>query len=65
MTAVVVNITAARTAHLLRQNAPPHWIESFLDQMGTVARERHDPGREAFWHEVADLLKRKPRSLAV
>jgi hypothetical protein len=33
--------------------------------MGTVARERRDPGREAFWHEVADLLKRKPRSLAV
>jgi hypothetical protein len=49
----------------LRQNAPPHWIESFLDQMRTVARERADPGREAFWHEVADLLKRKPRSLAV
>jgi hypothetical protein len=37
----------------------------FLAQMRSVARERRDPGREAFWHEVADLLERQARSLAV
>jgi hypothetical protein len=64
MTAVVVNLAAARTAQMLRRNAPPDGIETFLAQMRSVARERRDPGREAFWHEVADLLERKPRSLA-
>jgi hypothetical protein len=65
MTAVVVNLVAARTALMLRQNAPPHWIEAFLAQMKGVARERRDPGREAFWHEVAELIERKRQSIAV
>jgi hypothetical protein len=65
MTAEVVNFTAARTARMLRQNAPLHWIEAFLEQMRSVAREQRDPGREAFWHEVASLVERGPKSLAV
>jgi len=59
MTAIVVNLAAARTAQMLKRNAPPDGIETFLAQMRNVARERRDPRREAFWHEVADLLLRK------
>jgi hypothetical protein len=61
MSAVVVNFTAVRTARMLRENAPPHWIESFLTQMTSVAREQRDTGREAFWCEVATLLGRAQR----
>jgi hypothetical protein len=57
MTAIVVNLAAARTAKMLRQNAPPDGIQTFLAQMRNVARERRDTGREAFWHEVADLAR--------
>jgi hypothetical protein len=62
MSAVVVNFTAVRTARMLRDNAPPHWIESFLSQMTDVAREQRDAGREEFWREVATLLRRQRRA---
>lgn len=65
MTALVISFTAARTARMLKQNAPPHWIDSFLAQMTSAARELDDPGREAFWREVASLLDREAPRLAV
>jgi hypothetical protein len=61
VSATVINFTAVRTARMLRENAPPHWIESFLAQMTDVAREQRDPGREAFWREVAALVGRTRR----
>ncbi len=64
MSATVISFTAARTARMLRENAPPSWIDSFLLQMTSVAREQRDPGREAFWREVATLLDREAASLA-
>lgn len=55
MTDTVVGITAARTARMLRQNAPPQRIDGFVAHMTRVAREQCDAGREAFWREVARL----------
>jgi len=52
----VVCATAARTARMLRQNAPPQSIDSFdVARMTLVAREQPDAGREAFWREVGRL----------
>lgn len=65
MTALVISFTAARTARMLKENAAPHWIDSFLAQMTSVAREQRDPAREAFWREVASLLDRDASRLAV
>jgi hypothetical protein len=65
MTARVISLTAARTARMLRDNAPPCWIDSFLAQMTSVAREERDIGREAFWREVASLLDRAATPIAV
>jgi len=65
MTAIVVDFVAARAARILCETAPPQSIETFLAQMGNAARARRDPGREAFWHEVAALLQRKARPPAV
>jgi len=58
MTGTVIGFTAARTARMLRQNAPPHWIDSFVQRMTLVAREQSDSGREDFWREVARLAGR-------
>ncbi|MGO8914602.1 MAG: hypothetical protein ACLQJR_01680 [Stellaceae bacterium] len=58
MTAQVVSFSAMRTASMLRRNAPPAWIDTFLTQMTSMARERRDAGREAYWREVAALLDR-------
>jgi hypothetical protein len=58
MTDTVVCFTAARTARMLRQNAPPQSIDSFVAHMTLVAREQSDSGREAFWREVARLAGR-------
>ncbi len=65
MTARVISFSAARTARMLRDNAPSSWIDSFLQQMTTVAREDRDIGREAFWREVASLLDRETMLRAV
>ncbi|HUJ99493.1 MAG TPA: hypothetical protein VLV85_14690 [Stellaceae bacterium] len=65
MTATIISFSAARTARMLRDNAPPSWIDSFLVQMTSVAREERDIGREAFWCEVARLLDRDVTPLAV
>ncbi|HWI27703.1 MAG TPA: hypothetical protein VN668_12090 [Stellaceae bacterium] len=65
MTAQVISFTAARTARMLRDNAPPSWIDSFLVQMTSVAREQRDIAREAFWREVASLLDRERTLIAV
>jgi hypothetical protein len=43
---------------MLRQNAPPHWIDNFVARMTLVAREQSDSGREDFWREVARLAGR-------
>ena len=58
MTGTVIGFTAARTARMLRQNAPPHGIDSFVARMTLVAREQSDSGREDFWREVARLAGR-------
>jgi hypothetical protein len=55
MRETVVGFTAARTARMLRQNAPPQWIDGFVEHMMRVAREQCDAGRETFWREVARL----------
>lgn len=65
MTAKVISFSAARTARMLRDNAPPSWIDAFLLQMTSVAREERDIGREAFWREVASLLAREVAPIAV
>ncbi len=54
----VVRFTAARTARMLRQNAPPQSIDGFVARMTLVARQQSDAGREAFWREVARLAGR-------
>ena len=46
MTDTVVCFTAARTARMLRQNAPPQSIDSFVARMTLVAREQSDSGRD-------------------
>ncbi len=58
MSAGVVSFTAARTARMLRENAPPHFIDSFLARMTLLAREQSDAAREAFWRDVAALVSR-------
>jgi hypothetical protein len=65
VTAQIISFSAARTARMLRDNAPPPWIDSFLMQMTSVARAERDSGREAFWREVATLLDRDETLLAV
>src|SRR6266851_1927020 len=54
----LVNRRAARTARMLRQNAPPQSIDGFVARMTLVARQQSDAGREAFWREVARLAGR-------
>lgn len=63
MSAAVISFSAARTARLLRENAPPPWVERFIARMTRTAQERHDFGREIFWREVATLLERAPRRM--
>jgi hypothetical protein len=58
MTGTIIGFTAARTARMLRQNAPPPRIDSFVARMTQVAREQSDSGRENFWREVARLAGR-------
>jgi hypothetical protein len=58
MSDTVVCFTAARTARMLRQNAPPQAIDRFVARMALVAREQSDAGREDFWREVARLAGR-------
>ena len=64
MTGIVIGFAAARTARMLRQNAPPHSIDSFVARMTLVAREQSDSGREDFWREVARLAGRAEPTLA-
>ena len=64
MTGTVIGFTALRTARMLRQNAPPHWIDSFVQRMVLVAREQSDSGREEFWREVARLAGAEPAPVA-
>jgi hypothetical protein len=56
VTAQIISFGAARTASILRENAPPSWIALFLTRMTRAAREQPDAGREAFWRDVACLL---------
>lgn len=58
MSAEIVSFSAVRTASMLRRNAPPAWIDVFLAQMTSAAREQRDQRREAYWREVAALLDR-------
>jgi hypothetical protein len=58
MTSTVVCLAAAHTARMLRQNAPPQSIDSYVARMTSVARAQSDAGREAFWREVARLAGR-------
>ena len=64
MTGTVIGFTALRTARMLQQNAPPHWIDSFVQRMVLVAREQSDSGREEFWREVARLAGAEPAPAA-
>ncbi len=64
VSAAIVNFTAARTARTLRQHAPAHWLDAFLEHMATTARDDRDPQREQFWYEVAVLLGRELPRLA-
>lgn len=43
---------------MLRQNALPDWIDSFVTRMTLVAREQPDSDREDFWRQVARLAGR-------
>lgn len=64
MSAIIISFSAARTARMLRENAPTPWVDHFIAQMTRTAQERRDFGREAFWREVAMLMDRAPsRSL--
>jgi hypothetical protein len=58
MSDTVVCFAAARTARMLRQNAPPQAIDRFVARMALIAREQSDAGREDFWREVARLAGR-------
>ena len=58
MTAEVVRFSAIRVAQMLRRNAPARSAAEFIAHMTGVARDLHDLDREAFWHEVADLVRR-------
>jgi hypothetical protein len=60
MTASVIDFAALRTARMLKVNAPPQWIDTFLARMTLSAREESDFGRESFWREVASLLRPVP-----
>lgn len=42
---------------MLRDNAPPRWIAMFVAQMTDIARKQQDAAREAFWHEVGNLVR--------
>lgn len=63
MSASVVSFTAVRTARMLRENAPPHFIDNFLASMTLLAREQSDVEREAFWRDVATLVGREGAEL--
>jgi len=60
VSAEIISFSAVATAGLLRRNAPPSWIGPFLAQMTDAARAQRDAAREAFWCEVASLLRRVP-----
>ncbi|HEX9491243.1 MAG TPA: hypothetical protein VF930_13230 [Stellaceae bacterium] len=51
----VVCFSAARTARMLHQNAPPQSIDSFVARMALLAHEQSDAGRVAFWRAVSRL----------
>ena len=55
---IVIAFTAARTARMLRQNAPPDWIDGFVTRMTLVAREQSDSDRGDFWRQVVRLAGR-------
>ncbi len=65
MSAGPIGFTAIRAARLLKKNAPPHGIDSFLARMTRVVHDQRDSGRVAFWREVAALLERAPTRLAL
>ena len=58
MSAEIVSFSAIRTARMLRQNAPPQRAYGFVDEMRRAAQLQADAAREAFWSEVATLLRR-------
>jgi hypothetical protein len=58
MSAEIINFSAIRIARLLRQNAAPEAAADFIGHMAELARTHRDAVREAFWHEVAGLVRR-------
>lgn len=61
MSGAVVSFTALRTARMLKENAPAPQIAAFIGQMMLAARSRGDLPREAFWRDVAALVKADSR----
>lgn len=50
MTGAVIGFAAARTARMLRQNAPPDWIDSLVART-TWPRASSRSDREDFWKQ--------------
>jgi hypothetical protein len=45
---------------MLRQNTSPDAAAHFIDHMAQLARTQRDARREAFWAEVAGMMRRRP-----
>lgn len=58
MSAEIINFSAMRVAHLLRQSGPANSAADFIAHMADVARDQRDASRVAFWLEVALLVRR-------
>jgi hypothetical protein len=58
VSAKVICFAAARVARMLRQNAAPDSAADFIAHMAALARAQQDSRREAFWSEVAGLMRR-------
>jgi hypothetical protein len=59
----LLSFAALRAARMLKENAPPAQIDSYVAQMLDLARRHGDAAREAFWQDVAILLVPPPVSL--
>lgn len=59
MSAEVVSFSAARIARILRLNSAPQSAADFVAHMAVAARDQRDRRREAFWLEVADLVRER------
>lgn len=62
MSAQVICFSAARVARMLRQNTSPDSAAHFIEHMADLARTQQDARREAFWVEVAGMMRRRPRA---